>query len=232
VNGVLYFSASDGTSGTELWKSNGTAEGTVLVKDIYPGTSGASPNSSSPSYLTNVNGLLYFGANNGTNDRELWAYILPHTVTPSVGANGSISPDTPQTVEHGSTEIFTVTPNTGYIASVSGTCGGTLSGNTYTTAAITADCAVTASFREIDSDGDGIDDVWEEERFGSLTAADAKSDHDDDGYSDLQEYLSWSAGELDPAGSPYNPKEKNAPGGTGYRNPTAWLPAVKLLLKR
>ena len=32
---ALYFSANGG-SGKELWKSDGTASGTVLVKDIYP----------------------------------------------------------------------------------------------------------------------------------------------------------------------------------------------------
>ena len=35
VNGTLFFAANDGTHGRELWKSDGTAAGTVLVKDIY-----------------------------------------------------------------------------------------------------------------------------------------------------------------------------------------------------
>ena len=38
VNGTLFFTANDGTNGTELWKSDGTAAGTVLVKDINPGS--------------------------------------------------------------------------------------------------------------------------------------------------------------------------------------------------
>src|SRR5262245_18042375 len=37
VNGTLYFTADDGIHGTELWKSDGTAAGTTLVKDIFPG---------------------------------------------------------------------------------------------------------------------------------------------------------------------------------------------------
>ena len=34
VNGTLFFTANDGTNGRELWKSDGTAAGTVMVKDI------------------------------------------------------------------------------------------------------------------------------------------------------------------------------------------------------
>ncbi len=69
-----------------------------------------------------------------------------YTVTPSAGANGSISPNTPQTVDYGNTTSFTLTPDTGYgIDTVAG-CNGSLNGNVYTTGAITGDCAVTASF--------------------------------------------------------------------------------------
>ena len=38
VNGTLFFTADDSVHGDELWKSNGTAAGTVLVKDINPGS--------------------------------------------------------------------------------------------------------------------------------------------------------------------------------------------------
>jgi predicted outer membrane repeat protein len=67
------------------------------------------------------------------------------TVSTSAGSHGTLSPSS-DTVNHGATTTFTVTPETGYsIASVSG-CGGRLSGNTYTTGAITAHCTVAASF--------------------------------------------------------------------------------------
>lgn len=72
-----------------------------------------------------------------------------YTVTPSAGANGSISPNTPQTVNSGATVGFTVTPSGGYTASVGGTCGGTLVGTTYTTSVITANCTVSATFAAI-----------------------------------------------------------------------------------
>ena len=39
----LGFRANNGTSGLELWTSDGTAAGTCLVRDIRPGTSPSSP---------------------------------------------------------------------------------------------------------------------------------------------------------------------------------------------
>jgi filamentous hemagglutinin family protein len=74
--------------------------------------------------------------------------IDTHTVTPSVtGGNGAIAPSTPQTVNHGATTSFTLTPAANYhVANVAGTCGGTLTGNTYTTDPVNADCTVIASF--------------------------------------------------------------------------------------
>ncbi|WP_428656717.1 LamG-like jellyroll fold domain-containing protein [Runella sp.] len=37
-NNILYFGADDGINGRELWKSDGTEAGTVLIKDLIPGT--------------------------------------------------------------------------------------------------------------------------------------------------------------------------------------------------
>ena len=67
VNGELFFQADDGTDGAELWKSDGTSVGTVMVDDINPGSY-----SSYPKYLTNVNGELFFQADDGTDGAELW----------------------------------------------------------------------------------------------------------------------------------------------------------------
>ncbi|MGN6519604.1 MAG: InlB B-repeat-containing protein, partial [Dokdonella sp.] len=75
-----------------------------------------------------------------------------HAVTPSVGSgNGTISPSTVQDVDHGATTTFTLTPASSYhVLDVTGTCGGSLAGNVFTTAAVTADCSVIANF-EIDT---------------------------------------------------------------------------------
>ncbi|MDH4088289.1 MAG: LEPR-XLL domain-containing protein [Nitrospira sp.] len=67
VNGTIFFTANNGTNGVELWKSNGTKEGTVLVKDIVGGAG-----SSNPYHLTNVNGKLFFTAETAATGRELW----------------------------------------------------------------------------------------------------------------------------------------------------------------
>ena len=60
LNGTLAFSANDATHGYEVWKSDGTTEGTVLVDDINSGISG-----SAAYRLTNVSGTLFFTANDG-----------------------------------------------------------------------------------------------------------------------------------------------------------------------
>src|SRR5438552_2462078 len=67
VNGTLFFVASDGVRGRELWRSDGTVAGTLLLKDINPGA-----DDSDPAGLTNVNGTLFFTALEPTTGRELW----------------------------------------------------------------------------------------------------------------------------------------------------------------
>ncbi|HEX2642776.1 MAG TPA: ELWxxDGT repeat protein, partial [Thermoanaerobaculia bacterium] len=67
IGRTFYFVADDGSSGPELWKSDGTEAGTVLVKDIFPGAQG-----SEPALLTRVRNRLFFVAGDGTHGRELW----------------------------------------------------------------------------------------------------------------------------------------------------------------
>lgn len=67
--GALFFVADDGGgAGAELWRSDGSTPGTVLVEDLYPGSLPASVED-----LTSAGGALYFGGRyNDTGDFELW----------------------------------------------------------------------------------------------------------------------------------------------------------------
>jgi len=66
LDNTLYFSAVSANSGTELWKSDGTEAGTVLVKSIANNLIG-----SHPEELFQVGGNLLFTAHDGTT-RDLW----------------------------------------------------------------------------------------------------------------------------------------------------------------
>jgi len=68
LNGTLMFSAKGTSRGRELWRSDGTSNGTMRVKDINPGKAG-----SGPAWLEAIDGHLYFQANDGSHGFELWA---------------------------------------------------------------------------------------------------------------------------------------------------------------
>jgi ELWxxDGT repeat protein len=64
--GVFMSYYRDDGSDTELWKSDGTVEGTVMVKDIN--LSG----DSNPDNFVVINDILYFSADDGVHGTELW----------------------------------------------------------------------------------------------------------------------------------------------------------------
>ncbi|MBI2687559.1 MAG: hypothetical protein HYX27_14710 [Acidobacteria bacterium] len=67
VNGITYFAAYDAPNGGELWRTDGTAAGTSLVKDIAPGVT-----SSQPENLTKLGAKFLFSAYVPNLGRELW----------------------------------------------------------------------------------------------------------------------------------------------------------------
>jgi len=69
MNGVLYFASDDNSHGAELWRSDGTITGTLMVKDIYQG---GELNGSWPKALTAMSDTLYFSAYDDIHGRELW----------------------------------------------------------------------------------------------------------------------------------------------------------------
>jgi ELWxxDGT repeat protein len=71
LGNILVFTAAENIQGNysnlELWRSDGTPEGTWMIKDINPG-----PNGSFPAQLTTIGTLIYFTANDGVHGVEPW----------------------------------------------------------------------------------------------------------------------------------------------------------------
>src|SRR3954464_10108277 len=67
-DGRLVFPAFNGSTGDELWVTDGTTAGTTLVKDINPG-----PGSSFAGFFAALgDGRLMFAANDGSTGWESW----------------------------------------------------------------------------------------------------------------------------------------------------------------
>lgn len=66
-NNKLYFTADDGSTGRELWVSDGTTAGTVLTGEINAGTGNGNI-----TYLTDFSGHLFFAAADAPLGNELW----------------------------------------------------------------------------------------------------------------------------------------------------------------
>ena len=71
IDGFLFFSGRTDEHGYELWKTDGSAEGTAMVMDIYPGEEHSFYSFSNDDYLV-VDNILYFVANDGLIGDELW----------------------------------------------------------------------------------------------------------------------------------------------------------------
>src|SRR5439155_1270921 len=84
--------------------ANGTAV-TAVPSTGYHFVDWSDASTANPRTDTNVTANISVTANFAINT---------YTVTPSAGANGSIAPSTPQTVNYNATTAFTVTPGTGY----------------------------------------------------------------------------------------------------------------------
>jgi len=85
IGSTLYFTANDGTHGVELWSSDGTDIGTMLVQDIYPGLLPSSLDD-----LTAVGDRLFMQADDGVHGGELWVVEsgVPSLIDIWPGVNG------------------------------------------------------------------------------------------------------------------------------------------------
>jgi len=135
---------------------------TLTITGVTQGTHGAVAITHSGADLTYDPDTDYSGAdsftytisdgNGGTDTATVSMTVTAlarWTVTPSAGAHGSISPNTPQTVKNNQNIGFTATPDTGYtvdkwyVDSVEAQVGGT----GYTLTNVTADHAVNVTFK-------------------------------------------------------------------------------------
>ena len=161
------FAVSAGTSRLEITLAVGTGDPDIFVDVTYPPVT-SSPLYDSPPYpeCSSVNypddeicvfedpapGTYYIRVNGWTtfSSAVLTATTIDvFTVTPSAGANGTISPTGSQSVTQSNSLVFNLTPDSGYqVAAVGGTCPGTYQpgDTTYSAGPITADCSVAVSF--------------------------------------------------------------------------------------
>lgn len=75
TDNYIYFFADDGIHGVELWRTDGTAEGTHLIKDVNPG-----PADGYYSLVSDIEGLIFevgnqilFLSDDGVHGLELWS---------------------------------------------------------------------------------------------------------------------------------------------------------------
>ena len=78
-----------------MWKSDGTLEGTGLVKDINPG---GPFDKSRPREFTELDGAVYFTADDGVHGDELWrsdgtrdGTVMVKDINPGVGSRSGLT---------------------------------------------------------------------------------------------------------------------------------------------
>jgi hypothetical protein len=92
-----------------------------------------------------------------------------HVIAASAGSGGTITPSGNVIVNEGSSQIFTITPDFGYVIDdvlVDGQSEGPVSD--YLFEYVTADHTIHATFEGVDTDGDGIPDWYEIEQYQNL----------------------------------------------------------------
>ncbi|MEM7357192.1 MAG: ELWxxDGT repeat protein, partial [Acidobacteriota bacterium] len=72
IAGVLYFAAEDDAHGRELWRTDGTTEGTRRVSDICPGPCNGVTTTSLSEDTAVLSEVLFFVASDGVSGKELW----------------------------------------------------------------------------------------------------------------------------------------------------------------
>ena len=99
---VLYFVGEDAIHGRELWRSDGTAEGTALFRDFSPDLKSAPP-----AGLAVINNTLYLFANNGGGGDTYALWQSDGTAEGTVILRDNLQEPTPWLVQHPAFYLFT-----------------------------------------------------------------------------------------------------------------------------
>jgi len=142
---LVMASYGDGSGGTVSPESQYVNPGSSATITAYPAsgyyTSAASGCGGYLSGNTFYTGTIYSGCNVSFTFSPTTVMVYAN----AGNAGGSVSP-TSTDVSNGATQVITAYPDAGYYAASGDGCGGSLSGNTYTTGAVYSACTVTIYF--------------------------------------------------------------------------------------
>lgn len=162
VNGSGTFTVTFGQIITESAGAGGTLSCTDMVPNGEPGTCTTSPSGGYHTSGISGCGISWVSGNSATTSNLTADCTVTATfaanewlVTGSGGSHGTVSPASQVVANNGSAN-FTITPESGYYVSISGTCPAPSHvGNVYTFSPITAGCSFTASFLPLSVGGGG-----------------------------------------------------------------------------
>ena len=132
------FYYNSGTSSSPVWTAAGNIAGGPATGDMlyWNGTGWAALNAgSSGQVLTLLSGI------------PTWVSLPSYTITASSGTNGTVSPAGTTTLNVGASQVYTITPSSGYSVSSITVDGSTVSPvSTYTFAAVSGSHTIAATF--------------------------------------------------------------------------------------
>jgi|GEM_PF-6758457 len=124
-NNRLYFVGSDSLHGKELWSTDGTTAGTVMVKDVFPGVDNGI-------YLDKIvcydNKIFFSGKSANDDNTELWVSDGTNTGTYQFMDINPVGPSSPEQFHLYNNELFFIAKEglVEYAWHTNGTPGGTV----------------------------------------------------------------------------------------------------------